>query len=75
MKTKHRYKSIDGAVRRIRELTRSVKDRDDLLKRWSHELKMLAKLASESPQFYNPLDVVEAKRIRDGILNPMQKAG
>ncbi len=41
-----------------------------ILDRWSHERKMLAKLAAETPQFFNPFDVMEAKKIRDSILKP-----
>ena len=36
---------------------------------FDHERMMLAKLAADSPQFCNPFDVVEAKKIRDKILS------
>lgn len=66
---KHKFKSIDGAVRRIRELQRAIQDRDELLNRWSRERQLLAKLAADEPHFFNPLDVAQAKKIRDAILS------
>lgn len=65
---KHKFKSLNGALRRIRELRRHINERDELLDSWSRERKLLAKLAADTPQFYNPLQVAEAKRIRDEIL-------
>jgi hypothetical protein len=65
---KHRFKSVDGAVRRIRQLEKAIKERDALLERWSHERTILAKLSAKTPQFYNPLEVVYAEQLRDEIL-------
>jgi len=36
--------------------------------RLEKERNLMAKLASDKPQFFNPLVVMEAKKIRDGIL-------
>lgn len=41
-----------------------------LLSQWDRERRLLARLASDEPLFYNPLDVMEAKQIRDKILKP-----
>lgn len=65
---KHKFKSIDGAVRRIRELEGQVRERDYVLTLWLHERIALAKLAAYTPQFDNTLDIVEAIRIRDAIM-------
>ena len=35
---------------------------------WEHQRLVLARLASETPEFYNPLVVYEAKKLRDVIL-------
>lgn len=49
MKTKpYRAKTLAGAERRVRELAKMVKERDQLLDRWSHERQILAKLACET---------------------------
>ena len=32
------------------------------------QLLLLARLAADKPQFYNPLDVYDAKKIRDRVL-------
>lgn len=66
---KYKAKSIGAAERRVHMLERQIKQRDDLLSEWSHERKMLAKLAAETPQFFNPLVAAEAKQIRDRILS------
>ena len=65
---KHRYKSIDGAVRRIRELEKQIKELDDIASRLSNETVALAKLAATGPTFFNPLGAFAAEAIRDRIL-------
>jgi hypothetical protein len=72
---KHRYKSIEGAVRRIRELEKiiahleqiaqAMKDRERTL---AHTRRLMAMLAAEGPAFDNPLIIMEAKMLRDEIL-------
>ena len=52
----------------VRRLRRQIKDRDDLLTRFDRERRLMARLAAETPQFFNPLVVMEAKQIRDRIL-------
>lgn len=65
---KHKYKSIDGAVRRIVQLKRTVAVYEKLCSQYNHERKLMARLASERPEFSNPLVVWDAKKIRDEIL-------
>jgi hypothetical protein len=50
-------------------LRKRIAERDLLIGRWAAERVTLAKLAAETPQFYNPLDVADAKRLRDRILS------
>jgi hypothetical protein len=64
----YKGKTLQGAVRRIGQLQNQVEECHALLNQWSYERMLMAKLAADSPQFSNPLDVVTAKRIRDGIL-------
>lgn len=64
----YKAKSLVAAQTRVRQLQRQVADRDTLLAQFDHERKMVAKLAAETPQFYNPLVAMEAKQIRDRIL-------
>lgn len=66
----YRARSFKGAVHEVRRLRNHVRECHELLERFDKERKMLAKLAAETPQFFNPLDVMEAKKIRDKILNP-----
>jgi hypothetical protein len=63
-----RATSLKNAERMVRRLQKQVADRDELLERFDRERKLLAKLAADTPQFYNPLHVMEARRIRDSIL-------
>ena len=66
-------KSIAGAQRRVRELQKQVDERNALLDQWARERQMLAMLAAETPQFYNPLVAMEAKEMRDCILAEQTK--
>ena len=50
-------------------LRKQIAERDRLIDRWATERVTLAKLAAETPQFYNPLAVADAKRLRDHILS------
>lgn len=65
---KHRYKSIEGAVRAIRGLERQIEQYRAICKEMDHERLLLAKLASKEPEFFNPLIVIEAEKIRDRLL-------
>lgn len=72
---KHRFKTIEGAVRRVRQLEKIVDlyvraDAALLCERkaTAKKLEMLARLSADGPAFMNPLTVYEAKSIRNEIL-------
>jgi len=67
----YKAKSLKAAERAVRSLTRQRAERDELLNIFDRERKLLAKLAADTPQFFNPLDVYEAKKIRDLILKQL----
>lgn len=67
----YKSKSLKAAERAVRSLTKQRAERDELLNIFDRERKMLAKLAADTPQFFNPLDVYEAKKIRDLILKQL----
>ena len=68
MRTAYKAKTITGAQRRVRELQKQNDDLNELASRLMNERVALAKLAADGPAFFNPLEVMNAKRIRDGIL-------
>ena len=61
--------SLKSAERMVRNLRRQVAAREELLNRFDRERRLMARLAADCPQFYNPLEVAEAKRLRDFLLN------
>lgn len=65
----YKAKTLSGAQRRVRELERLVEKQSALLAEFDCERKMLAKLSARTPQFYNPLDVMAAEKVRDRILH------
>ena len=67
----YKAKSLRAAERNVRSLLKQRAERDELLNIFDRERKMLAKLAADTPQFFNPLDVYEAKKIRDLILKQL----
>lgn len=69
---KHKFKSIDGAVRRIRELEKIVASYGAIVSRLNNERQLLAKLAARGPCFYNPLEAMVAEKLRDDILRRVQ---
>jgi len=64
----YRAKSLASAEKMVRRLQRQILERDDLIWIWNRERQLLAKLAADTPQFNNPFVVMEAKQIRDRIL-------
>lgn len=68
---KYKAKSMAGAQRRVRELEKQVAAWREVAEKFHEERTLLAKLSAETPQFFNPLDVMEAKKIRDSILKPL----
>lgn len=74
----YKAKSLKAAERAVRSLRKQRAERDELLNIFDEllnifdrEREMLAKLAAETPQFFNPLHVMEAKKIRDLILKQL----
>lgn len=66
---KYQAKSLAGAEAKVRQLQKQISDRDNLLIQFDKERKLMARLAADTPQFFNPIVVYEAKQIRDRILN------
>lgn len=64
----YKARSLKNAQTMVRNLRRHVAECHALLKKFDHERKLLAKLAADSAQFFNPLVVAEAKALRDRIL-------
>ncbi len=65
---KHRYKSIDGAVRRIRNLEKMIARYEGYCLRYEAELKAVSMMAADGPAFDNSLVAMGAKEIRDRVL-------
>ena len=65
----YKAKSLVSAQTMVRRLRRQIAERDELLTRFDSERRLMARLAAETPQFFNPLVVMEAKQIRDHILS------
>lgn len=61
-------RSLAGATREVRRLRKQCAEYFRLVEAMAPELKELAKLSAETPQFFNPLDVMKAKAVRDRIL-------
>lgn len=66
-----RFKSQQGAERRVRELEKRLHELDSVARKMAKQLLLLARLAAEGPAFDNPLVAYEAKKIRDDILRRM----
>ena len=65
----YKAKTLVGAQSKVRKLVKEVQEMKELLAKMDRERKLMAKLAADTPQFYNPLVVWEAKVVRDFILN------
>lgn len=68
---KRQAKSLTYLRRRVRELEKVWRETCDLLEQYSKDRKALALLASDKPEFDNPLVCREAKKRRDEILKEM----
>lgn len=64
----YKAKSLRAAQTRVRRLQRQVEVKDTMLAQLYTERNLLAKLAANTPQFFNPLVAMDAKRIQDRIL-------
>jgi hypothetical protein len=68
MSKPYKAKSLSAAQAAVRRLRRQIAERDELLTRFDRERRLMARLAAETPQFFNPLVAMEAKQIRDRLL-------
>lgn len=68
---KNKFKSIDGAVRRIRELEKIVESYEGIATRFKNDRNLMAKLAADGPTFYDSFAAMAAKIRRDEILKEM----
>jgi len=64
----YKAKSINGAQSQVRKLRCQLNECNKLLSQYDAECRLMAKLAADTPQFYNPLVVFEAQHVRDRIL-------
>jgi hypothetical protein len=71
----YKAKSLESAQRMVRNLKRQIATRDDLLNQFDYERKLMAQLAADTPQFFSPHVVIEAKRIRDRLLVCVNSVG
>jgi hypothetical protein len=65
---KHRFTSLDSAVRQIRRLEKLIAWYELRMRQMDNQIHLLAKLASRTPEFHNPLEVMAAEKLRDEIL-------
>jgi DNA-binding ferritin-like protein (Dps family) len=65
-------KSLKGAEREVRRLRALVDDLREHISTINDEVFLLAKLSADTPQFDNPLDLYEAKKVRDRALLALQ---
>lgn len=65
---KYKFKSLDGAVRRVKQLEKINAQNTAYVNDLIYERDLLARLAAEEPMFSNPLEVWNAKHVRDRIL-------
>lgn len=64
----YKAKSLKSAEREVRHLRRLCDRMNDILDQYDRDRLTLAKLAADTPQFFNPLLAMEAKDLRDRIL-------
>ncbi len=72
MKTKpYKGKSLNGAIRRIRELQRAADAWQKIAERFDAQRRTLAMLCADGPAFDNPMLAMLAKTLRNEILAKM----
>lgn len=69
---KTRFKSIEATERRIRRLESHCYEYKQICDLYQQEKIMLAKLAATGPAFFNPLDAMEAEKLRDKLLRSVR---
>jgi len=65
---KHKFKSIDGAAKRVRHLETLLAWYEEHSRELKAQRNLMAKLAAKEPQFFNPLEAMAAETLRDKIL-------
>lgn len=68
MTKRYTARTLVGATRRVRQLEDQICVLDQIARRYRDERRLLAMLAAPTPQFDNPLLVMEVERLRDEIL-------
>ncbi len=74
----YKARSLSGAQAKVRHLQKMLNAESTARtlviaerNRFRHERNVLAKLACDRPMFYSPLHVVEAKKLRDQIIEEL----
>lgn len=60
--------SLPAAIREVRRLRHMYRELDAIAIRYRQERNTMARLAAEKPQFFNPLEAMDAKKLRDEII-------
>lgn len=64
----YKAKSLKGAERQVRSLRGQLSVCHALLNSFDSDRRLMARLAADTPQFANPITVMEAKKLRDQLL-------
>ncbi len=64
----YKANSLKGAQTYVRCLIKQRSELTALLERYHSDRLMLAKLASKTPQFFNPLEAMAAETLRDQVI-------
>lgn len=65
---KYKARTLAGATKRVNELEAHLRHVDELAQKYRTERNLMARLVAKTPQFDNPIHVMEAEKIRDEIL-------
>jgi hypothetical protein len=61
-------RSLPSAIREVRKYRRLIAAYQRTCTKLDAERNVMAKLAADGPCFFNPLEAMEAKRLRDEVL-------
>lgn len=61
-------KTLSGAQAYARQLLKRIQRDNELMDRLAQERILLAKLAADEPMFFNPIEAMAAKKLRDDVL-------
>ena len=68
MTKRYTARTLAGATRRVRQLEDQIRVLNEITRRYWNERRLLAMLAAPTPQFDNPLVMMEVEKLRDEIL-------